>query len=373
MISDDYVFIFLDMRVIFSLKWSCEKILSHAVSLYMAADRSEMRKKVPSASSSHGERMARRYCIAILVILLSVGMLSVQVTAGASKSSKSSKSKIVQKKKKKTRAKVVYAPQKLVIRSACAWVEDQQTGELFIQKRASAVLPIASITKVMTAMVTLDAQLDLHELITIEPEDVDTMRHSRSRLRVGTPITRGDALLLALMASENRCAHALGRTYPGGINAFIAAMNAKAQSLGLTDTHFEDPVGLSSGNVSTARELARMVDAAYQYPLVREFTTREDAAVQLGYRTMTFRNSNRLVRSPRWQIGLSKTGFIDEAGRCLVMQAQVARRPVLIVLLDAQGKQTRFADADRIKRWMEGPPPPRQKQRVTKTNTTRPI
>jgi D-alanyl-D-alanine endopeptidase (penicillin-binding protein 7) len=316
--------------------------------------------------------MARRYIIAILVILLSVGLPAVDGAAGTSKSSKSSKSKVVHKKKK-ARAKAVRAPQKLVIRSACAWVEDQQTGELFIQKRATAVLPIASITKLMTAMVTLDAQLDLHELITIEPEDVDSIRHTRSRLRVGTPITRGDALLLALMASENRCAHALGRTYPGGIDAFIAAMNVKAQSLGLTETRFEDPVGLSSGNVSTAQELARMVDAAYQYRLIREFTTREDAVVQLGYRRQTFRNSNRLVRSPRWQIGLSKTGFIDEAGRCLVMQAQVAQRPVLIVLLDAQGKLTRFADADRIKRWMEGPPPPRQKQRVTDATTTRPI
>jgi len=306
--------------------------------------------------------MARRYVIAILVILLSVGMLSVQWAAASSKLSKSSKSQTAHKKK--SRAKVFRAPQKLVIRSACAWVEDQRAGELLVQKRATAVLPIASITKLMTAMVTLDAQLDLQESLTIEPEDVDTLRHSRSRLRVGTVITRGDALLLALMASENRCAHVLGSTYPGGIDAFVAAMNTKAQSLGLTETRFEDPVGLSSGNVSTAQELARMVDAAYQYPLVREFTTREDATVQLGYRSLKFRNSNRLVRSPRWQIGLSKTGFIDEAGRCLVMQAQVAHRPVLIVLLDAQGKLTRFADADRIKRWMEGPPPPRQKHRV---------
>jgi len=301
--------------------------------------------------------MARRYVVAILVILLSVGLLSVQ---GAAESSKSSKSQTA--KKKKSSAKAVRAPQKLVIRSACAWVEDQQTGELFVQKRATAVLPIASITKLMTAMVTLDAQMNLQELLTIEPEDVDTLRHSRSRLRVGTLITRGDALLLALMASENRSAHTLGRTYPGGIDAFVAAMNAKAQSLGLTETRFEDPVGLSSGNVSTARELARMVDAAYQYPLVREFTTREDATIYTSRRTLKFRNSNRLVRSPRWQIGLSKTGFIDEAGRCLVMQAQVAQRPVLIVLLDAQGKLTRFGDANRIKRWMEGPPP-RQKQK----------
>ena len=306
--------------------------------------------------------MARRYVIAILVILLSMGTPAVQGATESSKSSKSSKSQTAHKKK--SRAKAVRAPQKLVIRSACAWVEDQQTGELFVEKRATAVLPIASITKLMTAMVTLEAQLDLQELITIESEDVDTLRHSRSRLRVGSSVTRGDALLLALMASENRCAHALGRTYPGGINAFIAAMNTKALSLGLMETHFEDPVGLSSGNVSTARELARMVDAAYQYPLVREFTTREDAAVDTGRRTMKFRNSNRLVRSPSWQIGLSKTGFIDEAGRCLVMQAQVAQRPVLIVLLDAHGKLTRFADANRIKRWMEGPPPPRQKQRV---------
>ena len=306
--------------------------------------------------------MARRYVIAILVILLSMGTPAVQGAAESSKSSKSSKSQTAHKKK--SRAKAVRGPQKLIIHSACAWVEDQQTGELFVEKRATAVLPIASITKLMTAMVTLDAQLDLRELITIEPEDVDTLRHSCSRLRVGSSVTRGDALLLALMASENRCAHALGRTYPGGINAFIAAMNTKALSLGLMETHFEDPVGLSSANVSTARELARMVDAAYQYPLVREFTTREDAAVDTGRRTMKFRNSNRLVRSPSWQIGLSKTGFIDEAGRCLVMQAQVAQRPVLIVLLDAHGKLTRFADANRIKRWMEGPPPPRQKQRV---------
>jgi len=306
--------------------------------------------------------MARRYVIAILVILLSVGTLAVQGAAGTSKSSKSSKSQTAHKKK--SRVKVVRAPQKLVIRSACAWVEDQRTGELLVQKQATAVLPIASITKLMTAMVTLDAQLDLQELLTIEPEDVDTLRHTRSRLRVGSRITRGDALLLALMASENRSAHALGRTYPGGIDAFVAAMNANAQSLGLTETRFEDPVGLSSGNVSTARDLARMVDAAYQYPLIREFTTCEDATIHTGYRTLKFRNSNKLIRSPRWQIGLSKTGFIDEAGRCLVMQAQVAQRPVLIVLLDAQGKLTRFGDANRIRRWMEGPPLQRQKQRV---------
>ena len=306
--------------------------------------------------------MARRYVIAILVILLSVGLLSVQGAAGTSKLSKSSKSQTAHKKK--SRAKVFRAPQKLVIRSACAWVEDQHTGELLVQKRATAVLPIASITKLMTAMGRLDVQLDLQESLTIEPEDVDTLRHSRSRLRVGNHHHTWGCAAAGLDGLREPLCSFLRMIYPGGIDAFVAAMNTKAQSLELTETRFEDPVGLSSGNVSTARELARMVDAAYQYPLVREFTTREDAAVQLGYRSLNFRNSNRLVRSPRWQIGLSKTGFIDEAGRCLVMQAQVAHRPVLIVLLDAQGKLTRFADADRIKRWMEGTPPPRQKHRV---------
>jgi D-alanyl-D-alanine endopeptidase (penicillin-binding protein 7) len=242
-------------------------------------------------------------------------------------------------------------------------VEDQQTGECLVQKQAEAVLPIASITKLMTAMVVLDSQMNLQESLTIVPEDVDTLRHSRSRLPVGTRLTRGDALLLALMASENRAAHALGRTYPGGLGAFVTAMNAKAQSLGLAETRFEDPTGISSGNVSSARDLARMVDAAYKYRLIREFTTRKEATIHTGYRSREFRNSNRLIRSPRWQIGLSKTGFIDEAGRCLVMQAHVAKRPVLIVLLDSQGKLTRYGDANRIKQWMEGPSAERRKQR----------
>jgi D-alanyl-D-alanine endopeptidase (penicillin-binding protein 7) len=212
-------------------------------------------------------------------------------------------------------------------------------------------------------MVVLDAKLNLQESLTIAHEDVDTLRHSRSRLPVGTLITRGDALLLALMASENRAAHALGRTYPGGLTAFVSAMNIKAASLGLTETRFDDPSGISSGNVSSARDLARMVDAAYRYRLIRDFTTRKEATIHTGRRTREFRNSNRLIRSPRWQIGLSKTGFIDEAGRCLVMQAHVANRPVLIVLLDSQGKLTRYGDANRIRKWMEGPFAERHKHR----------
>jgi D-alanyl-D-alanine endopeptidase (penicillin-binding protein 7) len=239
------------------------------------------------------------------------------------------------------------------LRSFSALVENQENGKLLVQKNAGVVVPIASITKLMTAMVTLDAGMDLQGTLVIRREDVDTLRHSRSRLPVGTCLTRREALLLALMASENRAANALGRTYPGGRDAFVAAMNVKARSLGLAETRFTDPAGLSEGNVSTAHNLARMADAAYSYPLIREFTTREEATIQAGRRVLAFRNTNRLIRSSRWQIGLSKTGFIDEAGRCLVMQACVARQPVLIVLLDAQGKLTRYGDANRIRQWME--------------------
>jgi D-alanyl-D-alanine endopeptidase (penicillin-binding protein 7) len=242
-------------------------------------------------------------------------------------------------------------------------VEDQMTGECLIQKQAEAIMPIASITKLMTAMVVLDAKMDLEESITIASEDVDIFRHSHSRLPVNTRFTRGDALLLALMASENRAAHALGRTYPGGLGAFVAAMNAKARSLGLVETHFIDPTGIHCGNVSSAKDLARMVDAAYQYSIIREYTTCKEATIRSGRRTMHFRNTNHLIGNPRWQIGLSKTGFIDEAGRCLVMQSQLAKRPVLIVLLDSQGKMTRYGDANRIKQWMEGSHALRQKHR----------
>jgi serine-type D-Ala-D-Ala endopeptidase (penicillin-binding protein 7) len=212
-------------------------------------------------------------------------------------------------------------------------------------------------------MVVLDAKMDLEESITIASEDVDTVRHSRSRLPVNTRFTRGDALLLALMASENRAAHALGRTYRGGLSAFVAAMNAKAQSLGLVETHFLDPAGIHCGNVSSAKDLARMVDAAYQYRLIRKYTTCKETTIRLGRRKLQFQNTNHLIGNPRWQIGLSKTGFIDEAGRCLVMQSRVAKRPVLIVLLDSQGKLTRYGDANRIKQWMEGSKSLRQKHR----------
>lgn len=239
------------------------------------------------------------------------------------------------------------------LRSASALVLDQRTGDVLFEKNAAAVVPIASITKLMTAMVTLDAVPDLREEITIATDDVDTLKGSSSRLRVGTVMTREDALLLALMSSENRASHALSRYYPGGTEGFVAAMNRKAQELGMRNTHFVDPTGLSSNNVSTATDLAKMVAAAHNYPLIREFSTTNRALVDVGPRQMGFHNTNALVASPGWEIGLSKTGFIQEAGKCLVMQAWVTGRPVVMVLLDSYGRMTRIGDANRIKSWME--------------------
>jgi D-alanyl-D-alanine endopeptidase (penicillin-binding protein 7) len=242
---------------------------------------------------------------------------------------------------------------KLVVQSGSALVIDQGGGDALYQKNAGAVVPIASITKLMTAMVVLDSSPGLHSPITITDDDVDYLRGSRSRLHVGSVMTREYALLLALMSSENRAANALARNYPGGMPAFVSAMNFKAQALGMRDTHFEDPTGLTSNNVSTARDLAKMVAAAHRYPLIREFSTTPEATVDVGGRELAYRNTNPLVKSAAWDVGLSKTGYIHEAGKCLVMQARVADKPVVIVLLDSAGKQTRVGDANRIKHWME--------------------
>ena len=242
---------------------------------------------------------------------------------------------------------------RLLLKSASALVLDQTTGQAIYEKDAGTPLPIASLTKLMTAMVLLDAGLDLQEPITITSDDKDTLRFSKSRLPVGTRLPREQALLLALLASENRAAHALGRTYPGGLDAFVQAMNRKAGSLGLSGARFEDPAGLSSGNIATARDLARIMDAAYHYPLIRDYSTRPETTVHSGRRSIQFPNTNALVRNPRWSIGLSKTGYIQEAGRCLAMQAMLANRPVVIILLDSWGKYTRLGDANRIKQWME--------------------
>jgi len=244
-------------------------------------------------------------------------------------------------------------PRRLALYSASALVVDQSNGQALVEKQPDAVVPIASISKLMTAMVVLDAKLDLQEVIAIGDEDVDGLKGTRSRLPVGTTMTRETAMLLALMSSENRAAHALGRHYPGGMPAFVQAMNRKAQSLGMFHSRFEEPTGLSSNNVSTAHDLARMVAAAARYPEIRQYSTTAEAKVELNGRIRDFGNTNALVRSDNWEIGVSKTGYISEAGRCLVMQARVADRPVVIVLLDSVGKMTRVGDANRIKRWME--------------------
>jgi len=243
--------------------------------------------------------------------------------------------------------------QRLAVQSSAALVLDQGNGEVIYQKNASTVVPIASISKLMTAMVVLDSQPNLQAPVTIGEEDIDTLKGSRSRLSVGTVLTREHALLLALMSSENRAAHTLARHYPGGLHAFVEAMNRKAHSLGMVNTHFEDPTGLTSNNTSTANDLAKMVAAAHTYPLIREFSTTSGAMVETNGRMLEYHNTNALVKSSTWDIGLSKTGYIQEAGKCLVMQARVAERPVVIVLLDSAGKMTRIGDANRIKRWME--------------------
>ena len=255
--------------------------------------------------------------------------------------------------KKHVRRTALQETEGLALKSATALVIDQSTGSVLFEKNTGAVLPIASITKLMTAMVALDAQPDLDETLRISEDDVDTLRGTRSRLKVGTPLAREDMLHLALMSSENRAAAALSRYFPGGREAFIAAMNHKAQELGLHQTHFDDPTGLTATNVSSAGDLVKLVAAAYQYPLIRKFTTSSEYQVAVIGRPQVFRNTNSLVKSASWDIGLSKTGFINEAGKCLVMQAWLNKKPIIIVLLDSLGRTTRIGDANRIKRWVE--------------------
>jgi D-alanyl-D-alanine endopeptidase (penicillin-binding protein 7) len=245
------------------------------------------------------------------------------------------------------------AARKLSLRSASAIIQDQETGEILYGKNASTVTPIASITKLMTAMVVLDSSPDLNEMITISSEDLDSLRGTHSRLKPGASLSRDELLRLALMASENRAAAALGRNYPGGFEAFVTAMNHKAQMLGMTGSRFGDATGLSSANVSSAEDLVKMVRAAHQYELIRNYTTMTGHEVHIAGRPLAYRNTNRLVANGSWNIGLSKTGFTNDAGRCLVLQAKLAERKVIIVLLDSWGKLTRIGDANRIRAWLE--------------------
>lgn len=247
-------------------------------------------------------------------------------------------------------------PGKLRLGSSSALVMDQREGVMLYEKQGDWQTPIASVTKLMTAMVVLDAKLPLDQGIRVTPEDRDTLRGSHSRLRFGVTLSRYDMLHMALAASENRAAASLARAYPGGTRAFVAAMNDKAAELGMTKTHFMDSTGLNANNVSTALDLAKMVNASYSYPLIREFSTSaRDTVTDLRTgRPIAFMNTNALIRKQReeWSIGLSKTGYITDSGYCLVMQAEIADRPVVIVLLHSQGKQTKIADANRIRQWL---------------------
>ena len=244
-------------------------------------------------------------------------------------------------------------PDPLELKSNVAYVMDQVNKEVLFEKNADAVLPIASLTKLMTSLVVLEANQDLNEMLTITEDDVDKEKFSSSRLKVTTQLSRTTMLHLALMSSENRAASALGRHYPGGLPAFVAAMNAKAKALGMEDTHYVDASGLSSRNVASARDLAKLVVSAYQHPLIRRYSTDPKYEVEAGRSVLHYANTNGLVSNPDWDIGLQKTGYISEAGRCLVMQTNIEGRAVVMVFLDSKGKQSRLGDASRMRKWLE--------------------
>lgn len=241
------------------------------------------------------------------------------------------------------------------LKSHAVMIFDIQNDQVIYDKNAESIMPIASITKLMMAMVILDSRLDTNEKIAIDSLDIDRLKNSRSRLQVGTTLTRHELLKLALMSSENRAAAALGRTYPGGTEAFVEAMNIKTLLLGMHDTYFVEPTGLSSDNTSTAHDLAKLVAASYSYDTIREFSTTRKHVVSTANKNnhLKYINSNGLVRAGNWKIDISKTGFINEAGQCLVMQANILGRPIVIVLLNSQGRNTRIGDANRVRKWME--------------------
>lgn len=313
--------------------------------------------------------------VAIATVVLSVPVHAAKQSTSESQHAASSKRKVVktsyarkhvQRKKyvrpavrmsHGMRAGLRRSSDPLSLRSSVAFVIDQETQEVLFSKNEEAVLPIASLTKLMTGLLIAEAELPMDEEITISQADIDTEKWSASRLRTGSRLTRGELLHLALMASENRAASALGRTYPGGMQVFVEMMNAKAQLLGMEDTHFVEPTGLSSKNRSSARDLAVLVDVASDEPLLREYSTTPAFQVAVGRRKLMFSNTNRLVRNPDWDIGLQKTGYISEAGQCLVMQTRVAGRNLIMVFLDSAGKLSRLGDAQRIRRWVESLPP----------------
>jgi serine-type D-Ala-D-Ala endopeptidase (penicillin-binding protein 7) len=260
----------------------------------------------------------------------------------------------------------------LDLKSSVALVIDQDTREVLFSKNEQVVLPIASLTKLMTGFVISAARLPMDELLTVTEDDVDTEKGSRSRLAVGTELTRGELLHLALMSSENRAAHALGRTYPGGMATFVKLMNTKAKTLGMNDTVYVEPTGLSSRNQSSAHDLAILASAAHADPVLRDYSTSIGYQVAVGSRTLNYNNTNRLVQNPDWDIGLQKTGFINEAGQCLVMQTKIAGRKLIMVFLDSAGKLSRLGDAERVRRWVESVPAVEPKIQVTTSTKSAP-
>lgn len=254
----------------------------------------------------------------------------------------------------------------LDLKSSVALVLDQSTSQVLFEKNSSVALPIASITKLMTSLVVVEAKQNMDEVLEVTNDDVDHEKNSTSRLSVGSQLSRTNMLHIALMSSENRAASALGRNYPGGLPAFVVAMNAKAHALGMSDTHYVEPTGLSSHNVASARDLAKLVVAAHEHPILRQYSTDAKYIVDTGRRSLQYANSNHLVANPGWEIGLQKTGYINEAGRCLVMLAKIEGRPIVMVFLDSKGKQSRLADAGRIRKWLEALKP-RATQSVLQT------
>ena len=252
----------------------------------------------------------------------------------------------------KARAAGANAEHPAALRSSSVLILDAGGKQVLFEKNAEAVLPIASLTKLMTALVVLEARQDMEEVLAVTDADVDELKHAASRLRVGTGLRRADLLHIALMSSENRAASALGRNYPGGLPAFVAAMNRRAASLGMVHTHYVEPTGLSSENVSSAQDLAKLVMAAQAQPVIRAYTTDHEYLIAQGRRNTLYHNSNSLVANPGWDITLQKTGYITEAGRCMVMLATIAGRPVVMIFLDSQGKLSRFADAERVRSWL---------------------
>ena len=314
------------------------------------------------------EHLLKRLLIATTLGLL-VSLCGVQAHANtAKKKNNAQKSKPALVKAQMRRQSVKAAPvipsfgQKaglhatndiLDLKSSVAYVIDQDTNEVLLSKNDQAVLPIASITKLMTGLIISEGNLPMDESITITQDDVDTEKGSSSRLRVGATLTRGELMHLALMASENRAAHALGRTYPGGMSSFVGMMNAKAAQLGMRDTRYSEPTGLSSQNQSSAKDLATLVGSAYHDATLRELSTSPSYKVEVGNKTLQYNTTNRLVKNPNWEIGLQKTGYISEAGQCLVMQAKVAGRKLIMVFLDSAGKLSRIGDAERVRKWVE--------------------